>query len=107
MTTFDERKNSFENKFQHDQELQFRAIARRNKLLGLWAANLMGMEGEAAGIYAKEVAVADLAKPGDSDIIEKIMADFSAKNISVDERQIRKKITELQSQAQEQIKSEN
>lgn len=107
MTTFDERKDSFENKFKHDQELQFRITARRNKLLGLWAAKLMGIEGESANNYAKEIAAADLARTGDDDVVEKLMADFSAKNVAMDERQLRKQISECSNQAREQIQKES
>ena len=69
MTTFDDREKAFEKKFEHDQDLQFKATARKNKLLGLWAAGLMGKSGADAEAYAKEVVVADFEKPGDSDVI--------------------------------------
>ena len=72
MTTFDEREKAFEKKFEHDQDLQFKTTARKNKLLGLWAAGLMGKSGADAEAYAKEIVVADLDRPGDSDVIEKL-----------------------------------
>ena len=78
MTTFDDREKAFEKKFEHDQELQFKATARKNKLLGLWAAGLMGKTGADAEAYAKEVVMADFEKPGDSDVIDKLVKDLAA-----------------------------
>ena len=73
MTTFDERESSFEAKFKHDKELQFRVNSRRNKLLGLWAANLLGIHGTEAESYAKEVVKSDFATPGDHDVLHKVL----------------------------------
>lgn len=83
MTTFDDRKSAFENKFKHDQELQFKVNARRNKLVGLWAAEKLGKSGADAEAYAKEVVAADFEKAGDDDVIEKLEADLKGKGVSV------------------------
>lgn len=106
MTTFDDREKAFEKKFQHDQELQFKVTARKNKLLGLWAAGLLGKTGEAAEAYAKEVVMADLEKPGDADVIEKLLKDFGAAGQSVDEQTIRKHSERLKADAKAQVMAE-
>ena len=103
MSTFDEREKGFEQKYKHDQELQFKVTARRNKLLGLWAAEQMGVTGSAADAYAKEVVAADFEKPGDSDVIEKVLKDLNAKGRSMTEHQIRKELDRLLAVAKEQI----
>ena len=103
MTTFDNRENAFENKFAHDEELRFKAVARRNKLLGLWAAELMGITGEAAAEYAKSVVMADFEEPGDEDVIRKVAKDLAGK---ADDAAIRVKLDELMPLAREQIMSE-
>src|SRR5689334_16126528 len=103
MSTFDEREKGFEQKYKHDQELQFNVNARRNKLLGLWAAEEMGMAGGAADAYAKEVVAADFEKPGDSDVIEKVLKHRAAKGRSVTEGQIRKQLDQFLAIAKEQI----
>jgi len=95
MTTFDKREEGFEKKFAHDEELRFKAEARRNKALGLWAAERLGLSGPAAEAYAKEVVVADFDTPGDSDVLAKIRNDFEAKSIGVSEADIRRKMDEL------------
>ena len=82
MTTFDDRKSAFENKFKHDQELQFKVNARRNKLVGLWAAEKLGKTGPDAEAYAKEVVASDFEKAGDDDVIEKLEADLKGKGVS-------------------------
>ena len=79
MTTFDDRENAFESKFAHDAEMQFKAEARRNKLLGLWAAGLMGKSGDAADAYAKEVIKADFQEAGDDDVFRKVSGDLGDK----------------------------
>ena len=79
MTTFNEREKGFEQKYKHDQDLQFKVNARRNKLLGLWAAEQMGLSGADAEAYAKQVVQADFEKPGDSDVVAKVVNDLSAK----------------------------
>lgn len=83
MTTFDDRQKAFENKFKYDEEMKFKATARRNKLLGLWAAAKLGKTGADADAYAKEVVAADFDRPGDDDVIEKLLADFAAANIAL------------------------
>jgi hypothetical protein len=103
MTTFDDRENAFEAKFAHDSEMQFRAEARRNKLLGLWAAGLMGKTDEAAAEYAVEVVSADFEEAGDEDVVRKVVADLAGK-ASADE--IRAKLRELLPVAKAQLMSE-
>ena len=106
MTGFDDREKGFERKFAHDDELKFRATARRNKLLGLWAAEQMGITGEAAQAYAREVIKADLVEPGEEDVFRKIRADFDAKGVSQSDHQIRRKMADLMGVAVGQIESE-
>lgn len=103
MTTFDDRENAFESKFAHDEELKFKAEARRNKLLGLWAAELMGKSGEAAANYAKEVVASDFEEAGDEDVFRKVSADLGG---LADETNIRTKMTELMAEAKRQIMKE-
>ena len=105
MSSFDDREKGFEKKFAHDQELQFKAEARRNKLLGLWAADLMGISGDEATEYAKTVIKADFEEPGDEDVFRKIREDFDAKNIEQSDHQIRRTMDELMHTAIEQIES--
>lgn len=104
MTTFDKRKEGFEKKFAHDEELKFKAHARRNKLLGLWAAEQLGKAGPAAEAYAKEVVMADFESAGDDDVLAKVAGDLAAKG--VDEAAVRAKMSELLAVAVEQIQSE-
>ena len=106
MSTFDKREEGFERKFAHDEELRFKATARRNKLLGLWAAEHLGLEGPAADDYAKEVVRADLEEPGDEDVFRKIRADFDAKSVDQSDHQIRRTMTELMSTAIQQIEDD-
>jgi hypothetical protein len=106
MSSFDERESSFENKFKHDKELEFKATARRNKLLGLWAANLLGIHGAEAETYAKSVVKADMEKPGDQDVVDKILGDFKQRGVDMSEHRLRKQMTELMTAAVGQIKSE-
>lgn len=103
MSTFDERQNAFESKFAHDAEMQFKAAARRNKLLGLWASELMGKTGDDADAYAKEVIKSDFEEAGDDDVYRKLAGDLGDK---ADEATIRSKMAELQAVAKEQIMSE-
>jgi len=105
MTTFDKREEGFEKQFAHDEELRFRATARRNKLLGLWAAEKLGLTGPAADAYAKEVVIADFEEPGDHDVFRKISKDFDAKNVAQSDHQIRRMMDELLAQAVAQIKA--
>jgi hypothetical protein len=105
MTTFDKREEGFERKFAHDEELRFKANARRNKLLGLWAAAKMGVTGAAAEAYAKEVVVADFEEAGDDDVFRKLRKDFDAKGVAQSDQDIRKAMTDLMGQAVEQLKT--
>ncbi|MBN8935680.1 MAG: DUF1476 domain-containing protein [Rhizobiales bacterium] len=105
MTTFDQRKEGFEKKFAHDEELRFKATARRNKLLGIWAAEKLGVSGPAADAYAKEVVMADFEEAGDDDVFRKIRKDFDAKGIDQSDQQIRETMIELMEQAIAQIKA--
>ena len=106
MSTFNEREKGFEKKFEKDQELQFKAMARRNRLLGLWAAELMGMKGDSADAYAKDVVKSDFEKPGDDDVLQKIVKDFKAKAVVQSEHQIRRKMDDLLDTARHQIMTE-
>ena len=81
MTSFDNRKDAFESKFAHDEALQFKAMARRNKLLGLWAAEKLGKSGPDADAYAKSVVLADFEEAGDDDVMRKVKADFTAASV--------------------------
>jgi hypothetical protein len=106
MTTFDKRKDAFEQKFAHDAELQFKAGARRNKLLGLWAAGLMGKSGADADEYAKTVVAADFQEAGDEDVFRKIRGDFDAAGVAQSDHQIRRTMEELMAKAIDQIRNE-
>ncbi|MBL9034502.1 MAG: DUF1476 domain-containing protein [Rhodospirillaceae bacterium] len=106
MTTFDERESSFEAKFKHDKELQFKVTARRNRLLGLWAANLLGIHGAEAEAYAKDVVKADFATPGDHDVLHKVLGDFQAKSVEMSEHRLRKQMDDLMRIAHDQIRAE-
>lgn len=105
MTTFDKREEGFEKAFALDEETRFRALARRNKKLGLWAAEKLGLTGEAAQEYAKEVVVADLQEAGDEDVFRKLRADFDAKKVDVSDHQIRRNMDELLAVAAAEVKS--
>lgn len=104
MTTFDKREEGFEKKFAHDEELKFKAYARRNKLLGLWAAEQLGKTGPDADAYAKEVVMADFEEAGDDDVARKVIGDLAAKGVS--ETQVREKMNELLATAVAQIQSQ-
>jgi hypothetical protein len=101
MTTFNEREKGFEAKHQHDQELQFKVNARRNKLLGLWVAEKLGLSGDAAEAYAKDVVRSDFDRPGDDDVIEKVVKDLSGKGVGAAD--IRKELDRLLPIAKDQI----
>lgn len=105
MTTFDDREKAFEAKYALDQEQEFKAIARRNRMLGLWAAEKMGLSSESADQYAAAVVRADFEQPGDEDVFRKVAGDFKASGLSVSEGEIRSKIDELASIAREQIRA--
>jgi hypothetical protein len=104
MTTFDKREEGFEKKFAHDEELKFKAYARRNKLLGLWAAEQLGKSEAEAEAYAKEVVLADFEEAGDGDVARKVIGDLAPKGI--DETTVRTKMNELLATAVAQIKAE-
>lgn len=104
MTTFDERKNAFESKFAHDNDMMFKAVARRNKLLGLWAAELLGKSGEDANAYATEVVKSDFEEAGHEDVVRKVSGDLGPKS---SEDEIRTKMAEFLTVAQQQLMEEN
>ncbi|MEP3278167.1 MAG: DUF1476 domain-containing protein [Stappiaceae bacterium] len=106
MTTFDKREDAFENKFAHDEELKFKATARRNKLLGQWAAEKLGYDGDKVEEYAKEVVRADFEEPGPEDVFRKIRKDFDDNNVDQSDHQIRRTMDELMAQAIEQIQND-
>ena len=103
MTTFDKREEGFEKKFAHDEELKFKAYARRNKLLGLWAAAELGKTGADADAYAKEVVLADFEEAGDGDVIRKVVSDLTSKGVT--EADVTKKLSEFLAQAVAQIQA--
>jgi hypothetical protein len=105
MTTFDKREEGFEKQFAHDEELKFKASARRNKLLGLWAAEKLGLSGAAADAYSKEVIAADFEEAGDEDVFRKLRKDFDAKGVNQSDHQIRRTMQELMATAVAQIKA--
>jgi len=106
MTQFNDREKAFESKFQKDQELQFKVTARRNKLLGLWAAEKIGLSGDAADAYAKEVVLADFDEPGDQDVLRKVFQDFTKKSLGITENAIRREMDRLFEQAKREIAKE-
>ena len=106
MTGFDDRKDRFENKFAHDAALRFKAEARRNKLLGQWAAGLMGLDGEKAEAYAKSVIMADLEEAGDEDVFRKLRKDFDSAGVDQSDHQIRRHMQEMLALAVRQIEEE-
>jgi len=105
MSTFDKREDAFEAKFARDEELRFKAGARRNRLLGLWAAQKLGKSGADAEAYAREVVAADFEEAGDEDVFRKIRKDFDAAHIDQSDHQIRRTMTELMATAIEQIEA--
>jgi hypothetical protein len=104
MTTFDKREEGFEKQFAHDEELRFKATARRNKMLGKWAAERQGLSADAADAYAKDVVIADFEEAGEDDVFRKIRKDFDAKGVTVSDEEIRKQMYELLAQAVADIK---
>jgi hypothetical protein len=105
MTTFDKREEGFEKKFAHDEELRFKANARRNKMLGLWAAEKLGISGDAANAYAKEVIMADFEEAGDDDVLQKVMKDLTAKGVAATEQDVRRTMIDLMEKAINEIKA--
>jgi hypothetical protein len=105
MTNFDKRGEGFERKFALDEEQKFKAEARRDKLLGLWVAEKLGLSGDAAASYAKEVVAADFEEPGDADVVRKVMTDLGAKGVAMTEAEVRVKIDEFMALAVGQVKA--
>lgn len=103
MTTFDDRERAYETKFAADEELRFKATARRNKMLGLWAAEKLGKSGDDAEAYAKSVVRADFEEPGDEDVFRKVRGDFDAAGLAVTDTEIRKTMRELLVHAADEI----
>lgn len=107
MTTFDDREKGFESKFAHDQEIEFKAIGRRNRMIGLWAAELMGLEGEHREDYARALIRVDVEQHGIEEVIlRKLVDDLTAAKASVTEGEIRRKMDELLAIAREEIKAQ-
>ena len=106
MSSFDKRQVGFEKKFAHDEELRFKATARRNKLLGMWAAEKLGKSGADAEAYAMEVVKSDFEEAGDEDVFRKVRGDFDANNVDQSDHQIRRSMDELMGTAMEQIQNE-
>ncbi len=106
MTTFDKREKAFEHGFEHDQELQFKARARKNKMLGLWAAGLMGKTGAAAENYARDVVMADFEKPGAHDVVHTLMHDLAAAGKPTEEHTIRRQGERFMAEAMKQVTTE-
>ena len=105
MTTFDKREEGFEKKFALDEEQKFKAEARRNRLLGLWAAEKLGLTGDAATAYSKEVVAADFEEAGDQDVQNKVVKDFAAKGVAIGSPEVRAKMDELMAAAIAQVKA--
>ena len=106
MSEFDKRQEGFERKFAHDEELKFKASARRNRLLGLWAAEKLGYEAGEAEEYAKSVIKADFEEPGDEDVFRKVRQDFDAKGVDQSDHQIRRTMEELMNEAMTQLRDQ-
>ena len=104
--SFDEREKGYEAKYHHDQETEFKITARRNKLLGLWAAEKMEIEGADADAYAKAVVAADFEEPGDADVVRKVLGDLAAKGVETTERALRKEMDRCEAVAREQVLAE-
>jgi len=105
MTTFDNRERGFENKFALEQENEFKAGARRNRLLGQWAAGLMGLEGDHIAEYAQAVVKSDFELPGDEDVLRKVFEDLKGSGVGVSEGEVRMKMDELLALARDQVKN--
>ena len=106
MALFDDRQKGEENRFARDEDLRFRITSRRNRLLGLWLAEELGRTGESAEAYAREVIEADFERPGDDDVIEKVMADIHKAGLDIDEHKVRARLKALEQEAASQIRSE-
>ena len=103
MSTFEDREQAFEGKFQHDQEIQFKIASRRARLIGLWAAERLGITGDKADAYARELISADLDEPGHADILRKLLEDFKNKGVDVSEHRINKEMERLWEIARQQV----
>jgi hypothetical protein len=103
MTTFDDRESAFENKFAHDEEMAFRVTARRNKLLGIWAAGKMGLTPEETDSYAKAVVQADFEEAGDEDVVRKLLGDLTAAGVETNDDEVRKALSEMTIEARRQL----
>ncbi len=103
MPTFDDRKKGFEEKYAHDKEFEFKVMARRNKLLGSWAAELMGLDGEDAAAYAREVIESDFEEAGDEDVFKKVWGNLQAKSVDQSEDQLRRRMSDLLEKAKSQF----
>ena len=105
MTNLKDREEGFERKFAHDEEVRFRAMARRNKMLGLWAAEKLGKAGDDADAYAREVVNSDFEEGGDHDVFRKLRRDFDAAGVDQSDHQIRRTMDELLAQAIEEVRN--
>ena len=105
MTTFDKREEAFEQQFAHDEELKFKATARRNKLLGLWAAEKLGLQGAEADSYALSIVMVDFEETGNHDVAQKLRNDFTAKGVNQSDHQISRTMSELMAKAVTDIKA--
>jgi hypothetical protein len=105
MSSFDDREKGFEAKFARDQDSEFRANARRNRMLGEWAGRLMGLEGEHLESYGKAVVKSDFEQPGDEDVLRKVFGDLQGAGLSTSEGEVRRKMDELMAEAREQIRT--
>jgi hypothetical protein len=105
MTTFDKRKDAFESKFARDEELRFKATSRRNRMLGMWAAEKLGRTGEDADTYAREVIRSDMQEAGDDDVLRKLRADFEAAGVAQSDAEIRRAMDDLMAKAINDIES--
>jgi hypothetical protein len=103
MTTFDDRERAFESKYAHDEELRFRVIARRNRLLGMWAARLMGLSEAEADAYAKDVIRADFEEAGEEDVVRKLLGDLTAAGVDIDDAKIREALAHKEAEARRQL----
>ena len=106
MTTFDQREQAFEHQFGHEEELKFKARARKNKMLGLWAAGLMGKSGAAAENYARDIVMADFEKPGDHDVVHTLVHDLAAAGKPTEEHTIRRQGERFMAEAMKQVMTE-
>jgi len=105
MTTFDKREEGFEKKFAHDEELRFKANARRNKMFGLWAAEKLGLSGDAANVYAKDVVMSDFEEGGDHDVFRKVRKDLDAKGVTLSDQDLRRAMNDMMEKAIAEIRA--